>query len=215
LKRTFWILVLAAVAAAFVSLTAGAQVPETAPAATPTYKYSVYGGLSYTSLNQVNQSRHGLLGGKLTVTRDWGKYFAVMVSGDYDRTPAGGASPGSAATATSPAYPGEPANPGDPSVYTLLAGPEIHANVYGPIDALFFLELGVEHTGGEAMNPSTSVAGGFGGGALYRLNSRWAIQATGDRVGASFSLSNNTTQLGYSTHRTWNPRGTIGVVFRF
>ncbi len=73
----------------------------------------------------------------------------------------------------------------------------------------------MEHTGGENMNPSTSFAGGFGGGMQYDLNRRWAIEVTGDRVGASFSLINNSSQLGYSTHRTWNPRATVGVVFRF
>ncbi len=199
LKRTLWIVVLAAGAAAFVPLAAGAQVPEAAPPVAPSYKYSVYGGFAYTSLNQLNLSRHGLLGGKVTVTRDWGKYFALMASGDYYKPSAGSL----------------PANPGDPSVYSFLAGPEVHANIYGPVDALFFVELGLEHTGGEQMNPSTSFAGGFGGGALYHLNSRWAIEVTGDRVGASFSLANNSSQLGYSSHRTWDPRATIGAVFRF
>lgn len=185
----------------FLPLTVAAQTaPEAGPPTVTSYKYSVYGGLAYTSLNQVNLSRYGLLGGKVTVTRDWGKYFALMASGDYYKAPAGSSSPG---------------NPGDPSVYSILAGPQIHANLYGNLDGLVFAELGMEHTGGEGMSPSSSFAGGFGGGLLYRLNQRWAIQATGDRVGASFSLNNNTPQLGYSTHRTWNPRATVGVVFRF
>lgn len=195
-----------AVAAALLPLTATAQaVPEAAPPAAPSYKYSVYAGLGYTSINQVNQSRHGLLGPKVTVTRDWGKYFAVRVSGDYDKLSAGGGGESLS----------QGGNPGDPSVYTVLAGPEIHANIWGPLDGLFFLELGMEHTGGEGMDPASSVAGGFGGGMLYHLSQRLAIQATGDRVGASFSLDNNTPQLGNSTNRTWNGRGTIGVVFRF
>lgn len=201
MNRTFWFSILAAVAAVLLPLTAAAQaVPEAGPPTAPSYKYSVYGGFAYTSLNQVNLSRYGLMGGKVMVSRDYGKYFAVMGTGDYYKLPAGSSSPG---------------NPGNPSVYSVLAGPEIHANLYGNFDGLVFAELGVEHTGGEGMSPSTSFAGGFGGGMLYRLNQRFAIQATGDRVAASFSLNNNTKELGYSTHRTWNPRGTIGVVFRF
>lgn len=210
MKRTFWFPILAAVAAVYLPMTAAAQaVPEAGPPTAPTYKYSVYGGFAYTSLNQVNLSRHGLLGGKVMVTRDWGKYFALMASGDYYKPSVGSSTAGTNGTA------GIPANPGDPSVYSALAGPEIHANLYGRIDGLFFGELGLEHTGGENMIPSTSFAGGFGGGLLYRLNQRWSIQATGDRVAASFSLNNNTPQLGYSTHRTWNPRATVGAVFRF
>jgi hypothetical protein len=41
------------------------------------------------------------------------------------------------------------------------------------------------------------------------------VQLTGDRVGASFSLPNNNPVLANSTHRTWNARGTLGVVYRF
>lgn len=211
MKRTFWFSVLAAIAAALVPMTAAAQaVPEAGPPTATTYKYSVYGGFAYTSLNQVNESRHGLMGGKVMVTRDFGKYFAVMATGDYYKPPLGGSS-SSGVNGNA----GLPANPGNPSVYSALAGPEIHANIYGPVDALLFAELGMEHTGGENMIPSSSFAGGFGGGMSYHLNDRWAIEAVGDRVGASFSLNNSTPQLAYSTHRTWNPRGTIGVVFRF
>jgi len=42
-----------------------------------------------------------------------------------------------------------------------------------------------------------------------------AIRLDGDRVAGSFSLDNNTPQLSNSTHRTWNARATIGVVYRF
>jgi hypothetical protein len=42
-----------------------------------------------------------------------------------------------------------------------------------------------------------------------------ALRLAADRVGASFSLANNTPQLAYSTHLTWNVRATLGVVYRF
>ena len=184
--------------AASLSLPVAAQaVPESGPPATASYKWEVYGGFAYTSLNQVNLSRHGLIGGEVAVTRDWGRYFGVRAAGDYFKTPTG------------------TGNPGNPSVYTALAGPEIHANLYGNLDGLIFAELGMEHTGGEGMSPSSSFAGGFGGGMSYRLSNRLSIRATGDRVAGSFSLSNNTPQQSFSSHKSWNPRGTIGVVYRF
>ena len=65
------------------------------------------------------------------------------------------------------------------------------------------------------MTPNISFAGGFGGGLTYNLSRNWAVRLTGDRVGASFSLPNNTPELSYSTNRTWNARATIGVVYRF
>ena len=203
LKRTLLFVLLAAVAAALAPVTAAGQVnPEAAPVPqqAPAYKYDVYAGFAYTSLDQVNLSRYGLIGGKVSVTRDWGKYFGLMGTVDYYRTPISSRSPG---------------NPGDPSVYSFLVGPEIHAVLYENVSGILFAELGGEHTGGEHMTPNISFAGGFGGGMSYRLTDRFAIRATGDRLAGSFSLSGNTPQLGYSTHRTWNPRATIGVVYRF
>ena len=102
-------------------------------------------------------------------------------------------------------------NPGDPSVYTFMVAPEIHANLYEQLSGLFFAEVGGEHTGGEQMQPSISFAGGFGGGLEYALTSRIAIRAEGDRVAGSFTLTNDLPGYGYSTHRTWNARGTIGL----
>jgi len=206
LKRTFRFLLFAVAGGAITAMPAASQVnPEAAPgpAQTPSYKYNVYAGFAYTSLNQVNLSRYGLMGGKLMVTRDWGKYFGLMGAVDYYRPPLGHPAPG---------FQG---NPGDPSVYSFLIGPEIHATLYQSLSGLFFAELGGEHTGGEAMIPDTSFAGGFGGGLEWKINDRFAVRAMGDRVGASFSLINNTSQLANSTHRTWNARGTIGVVYRF
>jgi opacity protein-like surface antigen len=198
LKKSFLFSCLAALAAASLSLSAAAQaVPESAPPATAAYKWEGYAGFSYTSLNQVNQSRYGLLGGQAAVNRNWGKYFGVRVSGDYNKPALGSG------------------NPGNPSMYSILAGPEIHANLYGNLSGLFFGELGMAHTGGEGMIPSSSVAGGFGGGMAYRLTDRLSIRATGDRLAASFSPIDNTPQLALSTHRTWNPRATIGVAYRF
>jgi hypothetical protein len=199
LKRTSLLSILAVIPTLLLPVAVSGQAVPPAPPPAP-HRYEVYAGLAYTSLNQVNQSRYGLIGGKVSVTRDWGKYFGLMASGDYYK-PATGS--------------GKPGNPGNPSVYSFMVGPEFHADLYGNLSGQFFMELGGMHTGGENMTPNLSFAGGFGGGMTYRLNDRWAIRATGDRVAASFSLSNNTPQLSYSSHITWNARGTVGVVYRF
>lgn len=204
LKRTFLFLILAAVAAALAPIAAFAQVnPEAAPGpeqSGPTYKYEAYLGAAYTRIRQVPVSYSGLVGGKASLARDWGKYFELMGSADYYTVGTGHSGI---------------ANPGHPTVYTFLVGPGLHADIYGNLSGQVFAELGGEHTGGESMTPTISFAGGFGGGLAYHLTPKWAVQLNGDRVGASFSLPNNNSQQAYSTNRTWNARVTIGVAYRF
>jgi len=201
--------ILAVIPAILMPLSAVSQVaPDegTAPAAKaqPAYKYEVYAGFGYTSINQVNQSRYGLMGVDLSVTRDWGRYFGLTGMANYYKPAlsfgSGGANDG---------------NPGDPSVYEALVGPELHANLYEKLSGFFRGGLGVEHTSGEGETPKISFAGGFGGGLTYNLSQRLAIRASGDKIGASFSVRNNTPALGNSPHRTWNSSGTIGIVYRF
>jgi hypothetical protein len=195
LKRTLVLTVLAALLA----VAASAQV-EAPPPASGGPKYEVYVGAAYTRLKQVPNSYSGLVGGKATLGRDLGKYFQLFGSVDYYSLGTGHS---------------DYQNKGNPTVYTFMVGPQVHATLYGNLSGLVFGELGGEHTGNENMTPSISFAGGFGGGLKYRLSHRWAVQLTADRVGASFSLPNNTAELGYSTHRTWNARYTGGVVYHF
>ncbi len=75
--------------------------------------------------------------------------------------------------------------------------------------------LGGEHTGGTGQTPDISFAGGFGGGVEYKWSQRILIRPPGDRIASSFSLINNSDQLGNSPHRLWNARGGIGVAYRF
>jgi hypothetical protein len=204
LKRTFLFSILAVVWAALMPQPAASQVnPEAAPSSEQggaAYKYEVYAGAAYTRLRQVPNSYSGLLGGKVSLARDWGKYFQLMGSGDYYSVGTGHSGISS---------------PGHPTVYTFLVGPALHADIYGKVSGLIFAQVGGEHTGGENLSPSISFAGGFGGGLTYSLFRNFAVQLTGDRVAASFSLPNTTSQLAYSTNRTWNARGTLGVVYRF
>jgi hypothetical protein len=203
LKRTILFPILALAAAALLPLAAAGQVnPEAAPGpgqAAP-YKYEVYAGGAYTRFRQATESYSGLVGGKVSVARDWGKYFQLVASGDYYTVGTG--------------HENLP-SPGHPSIYSFMVGPGVHANLYGNLSGEVFAEVGGEHTGGEGMTPNIAFAGGFGGGLTYDLGHKLAVRLAGDRVGASFSLANNTPQLAYSTHLTWNARGTIGVVYRF
>ena len=206
MKRTILLQILALVAAAIAPLAAAGQVNPDADKGSgqseATYKYEIYVGAAYSRLRQVPDSYSGLVGGKASLARDWGKYFQMIGSVDYYRLGTGHSNLPS---------------PGNPSIYTFMVGPAVHATIYDNLSGVFFTELGAEHTGGENMSPNISFAGGFGGGLAYNLTRNLALQLTGDRVAGSFPLPNpqNLPQQGYSTHRTWNARGTFGVVYRF
>jgi hypothetical protein len=202
LKRTLLFLLVAVVPAGLMPLRAIGQVnPEAAPGqAQAAPRYEVFAGVAYSRMRQVPVSYSGLVGGKVSVARDWGKYFQLMASGDYYKLGTGRS---------------EIPNKGNPSIYTFLVGPALHATLYENLSGVIFGEIGGEHTGGERMTPTISFAGGFGGGLAYNLSRNWAVQLTGDRVAASFSLPNNNPVLANSTSRTWNARGTFGVVYRF
>jgi hypothetical protein len=205
LKRTFLLTILAVVPAVLMPL---AIIGQVAPDATPgpagprvaPVKYEVFVGYGYSSLRQVNQSRYGLQGVNVAFTRDWGKHFGVTAEGDYYKYAIGH---------------GSIKNPGNPMIIEALAGPEFHINIYGNANGFLHALLGVEHTGGEGMTPDLSFAGGIGGGMTYDLSRHWGLRASGNRIGASFSPNNNTPDLAYSPHRTWNSSGTFGVIYKF
>jgi hypothetical protein len=182
-------------------MTASAQVsPESGSKAnnvTGFKKYSIFVGAGYTSLNQVNQSRYGLIGFDAEASRNWGRFFAVDVDGGFYPTSAGSG------------------NPGKPSVSMVLAGPELHGTIFENWSVYVRALLGGEHTGGEGMTPSVSFAGGWGGGVQHDMGPHFAIRLGGDDIASSFSLTNNSPQLGYSPHRRWNSRGQIGIMYRF
>jgi hypothetical protein len=197
LKSKWLILLLAA----GMPLAAMAQIAKEKPAPVDNpdaaLKWKVYVGAGYTSLNQVNQSRYGLIGVNIAVSRDLGRFFAVTADGAY--------------------YPSSYAsgNPGNPKVSNVLFGPEVHGPIFEKWSVFGRALIGGEHTGGTQQTPDISFAGGVGGGVDYQWSHRLLIRVSGDDIGASFSLTDNTPQLGYSPHRTWNPRGGIGVVYRF
>ncbi len=202
MKRTFLLSILALVSAALLPLAASSQV---APArgsrsvdqGESTEKWSVFGGMGYSSLNHVNLSRSGLLGVEVDVTRNFGKYFGIMADGSYYK------------------YAIVSGNPGHPSLDSLLFGPELHAPLFKQYGVFVHALIGGEHSAGESQTPNISFAGGFGGGMEYKLGSRLSIRAGGDYIGASFSPINNSKQLGYSPHLTFNDRATFGARYSF
>jgi hypothetical protein len=206
LKRTFLFSILAMVVAALMPLAATCQNSQSSRAAstdetTRTFKYQAYVGYGYSSLNQVNESRYGLSGVTASVTRDWGRYFGVTAEGDYYKYPF---STPEVANSTI-----------TPSVESVLFGPVVHANIYGKFDGFVHGLLGGEHTAGASQTPNISFAGGFGGGVDYALTPRFSIRASGDLIGASFSLTGNSPELGNSPHKTWDSRAGFGVVYHF
>jgi len=209
LKRKLLLTILAVVPAALMPLAAASQVapasePASAERVEPTYKYEIYAGYGYTSLNQLNGSRHGLQGVNLSVTRVWGKYYGITADGAHYQYGMGS---------------GNPCPPGmtscTPSVDEVLFGPLLHANLYKRSSLFVHALLGGEHTGGENMTPNISFAAGVGGGAEYKLSPHFAVRASGDYIGASFSVRGNSSSLGYSPHRSFDSRATIGVVYKF
>lgn len=197
MKRKWLLLcILAVFPAALLSQIAPDRAPR-ADRGEPTFNYQVYAGFAYTSLNQVNQSRYGLIGANIDVSRNFGRYFALTADGAYFPT----------------SY--ASGNPGTPKVSMLLGGPELHAPLYGKVNAYLRALIGGEHTGGESMTPKVSFAGGIGGGLEVAMSPRWAVRMGGDDILSSFSERNNSAQLGYSPHRRANARAGIGVVYRF
>jgi hypothetical protein len=197
---------LALVPAALLPMAANSQASQSggsnsSEAPERTFKYEVYAGYAYTSLNQVNQSRFGLSGANVSVTRNFGRYFGVTAEGDFYNVAFG-----------SPEVVGSTAKP---TVDSVLLGPVLHANIYGHFSGFMHGLLGGEHTGGESQTPNISFAGGFGGGMEYSVTPRISIRASGDIIGASFSLTQNSPELSNSPHRTWDSRASIGAVYHF
>ncbi|MGO9317462.1 MAG: hypothetical protein ACLPXT_00200 [Terracidiphilus sp.] len=213
MKRKLLLAILAIIPALFMPLAATSQLIHArhreAPAEKPTaaHKYEVFAGYGYTSLNQVSQSRYGLQGVNISVTRDWGRFFGLTADGAYYKYPlkTGGA--------------GSDVNPGDPSVNLYLMGPVLHAPIFGHVDGYLHALLGVAHTGGENATPDVSFAGGYGGGLDYKLFHNLSLRLGGDDIQSSFLANANSSVCGTgsncSAHKHGNSRAEFGVVYKF
>lgn len=199
MKRKFSFAILAVVSALFMPQVATCQVAPDRPAhpekAEPEIKWEAFAGYGYTSLNQVQQSRNGLQGVNLAVTRNWGKHFGLTADGGYY------------------AYTYDATNPGNPTVDMALFGPVFHASLFEHLEGFVHVLLGGEHTAGDGTIPKLSFAGGAGGGFDYKLNPKFALRFSGDDIASSFVQDPN--HLGYSPHLHRNARAAVGVVYRF
>lgn len=167
------------------------------PASDVDYKYLFYAGVGYTSLNQVNQSRYGLIGADFEVSREFGRYFAITADGAFYSQSVGSG------------------NPGTPQVDQVLFGPELHGNIFDRWSVFARALIGGEHSGGEGQTPNISFAGGGGAGIEYAVSPRWVIRLSGDDIAAAFSVRNNTPALALSPHTTRNARASLGIGYRF
>ncbi|HEV2213744.1 MAG TPA: hypothetical protein VGR64_00560 [Terracidiphilus sp.] len=200
MKKKLAMFVFAAFVAAIAAQSAQGQLSEEQPkppATGPTYKYVAFVGWGYSSLNQVNQSRSGVMGVSASVQRNFGRFFAITAEGGHY----------SIATTESNAV------VGSPSVDLFLVGPEVRAPLFGPVDVFAHALLGGAHTGNVSIQPTVSFAGGMGLGADYNLNKRWAIRLSGDDIESSFTLV--PFQPGDSPHKRWNARASFGVAYKF
>ncbi|MGC9159517.1 MAG: hypothetical protein ACP5FH_11050 [Terracidiphilus sp.] len=201
MKRKLLLSILAAFSVVLLPLAASSQIVSEYEEASsvrsvPSVKYELFAGYGYTSLNQVEQSRRGLQGINVSVTRDWGKYLGLTADGGYYPSTLGSG------------------NPGSPSVDVILAGPVLHAHLFWRLD--FFVRglLGVEHTGGEAGGtPVVSFAGGPGAGMDYQFRPHLSLRLLGDDIISSYVEDPN--HLGYSPHEYSNSRLSIGLVYKF
>ena len=198
LKRKLFIGILAGAAALLTPAAASCQLaPEKSPSqqVEPEYKYQAFVGVGYTSLNQVSQSNSGLVGVTASLTRNWGKYLGVTLDGGHYQ------------------WVVTRANPEAASVNLYLAGPEFHAPLYEKVSIFAHGLIGAAHTGGVAIYPNYSFAGGVGLGLDYQLKNHFGLRAYGDDIGSSFSIT--PFQRGDSPHRRFNARASIGLTYKF
>ena len=220
MKRKFLLALLAIVSATIMPLAATSQLihsrhAEKAPERpVASHKYEIFAGYSYTSMNQVYQSRYGLQGVNLSVTRDWGRFFGLTADGAYYKYPL-----------SHPAIENSPQLA--PWVDAVLLGPVVHAPLFGHYDGFFRVLLGAEHTGftgtpSASAYPNLSFAGGIGAGLDYKLSNHFSMRASGDDITSSFvapiyppGYSGCTTTSGCSPNKHRSSRAEFGVVYKF
>jgi len=222
LKRKFLLAILAIVSAAIMPLAATGQIIHSRHRETPadkpvaSHKYEIFAGYSYTSMNQVNESRYGLQGVNLSVTRDWGRFFGLTADGVYYKYPLSHPAIQNSGSLT-------------PWVDGVLLGPVLHAPLFGHYEGFFRVLLGAEHTGftgspsGTTAYPNLSFAGGIGAGLDYKLSNHFYMRASGDDITSSFvapvypnSYGSGCMQnSGCSPHKHRSSRAEFGVVYKF
>ena len=219
MKRKLLLAILAIVAATFLPLPASSQFlhvlhrhrDRDAPAEKPVaaHKYEIFAGYGYTSMSQVNQSRYGLQGANVSVTRDWGRFFGITADGAYYKYPL--------------SHPAIRNSTMAPSLDAVLFGPVVHAHLFKNYEGFARVLLGVEHIGGVNAYPNLSFAGGVGVGVDRKVTSHFFLRASGDDIAASFvapvypagSGQVCTTTSNCSPHERRSSRASFGLVYKF
>ncbi len=213
MKRKLLFTILAVVAVALLPTTATGQkfffhhhkAPAAAEQTKAAYKYTAFAGYGYTSLNNLDQSRNGLMGVNLSLTRNLGRFFGVTADGgSYFK-------------------PYNSVNPGNPVVDMFFLGPEVHAPLFGKTSGFFRALLGGEHLSTDSTIPPTtpniSFAGGVGGGLDYRLSHRIGLRISGDDIESSFNANANAgvcpPSADCSPHKTRSSRVDFGFTYKF
>jgi len=211
--------ILAIVAATFLPLPASSQFlhvlhrhrDREAPAEKPVaaHKYEIFSGYGYTSMAQVNQSRYGLQGANVSVTRDWGRFFGITADGAFYKYPI--------------SHPAIRNSTLVPSLDAVMFGPVVHAHLFKNYEGYFHVLLGAEHIGGVNAYPNISFAGGIGCGVDRKLTQHISLRLGGDDIASSFvapvypagSGQVCTTTSNCSPHERRSSRAEFGVVYKF
>jgi hypothetical protein len=191
-KGKFWLSVVAfALPVAFSGVTAVGQVAKPVAEAANTFqRYELYGGVAYSSANQVKGSS-ALIGYNLGADAKLKKWFGGVA--DYGWY---GASSGVA----------------KPTVTTFLAGPEFYIPS-GSLTGFLHVMFGGAHTGYTGTIPDVSFAYAVGGGFSYKVRDHWAVRLSGDGIVSSFVYDPN--KQNFSPHARANGRAVAGVAYRF
>ena len=176
MKRKLLLSVLAVVPAIFMPLAATSQLHPRSSGATPeklstSYKYEIFAGYGYTSLNQVNKSETDCRVSDLSVTRDWGKFFGLTADGGYYKYPYDACHPKALATL---------------HWMSCCSGRCFIPASSEHVRWFFSRAAWREHIGGVNAIPKISFAGGTGGGLDYRLNPHLVLRPSGDDIASSF-----------------------------
>jgi len=173
-----------------VSLAGQVAKPTAADTTVAFDRYEVFGGVAYSSANQVKGSS-ALIGFNLGADAKLRRWFGGTFDfGQY----------------------GHSSGVAEPTVTTFLAGPEFYITS-DKITGFAHVLFGGAHTGGVGAQPDVSFAYSGGGGFEYAVSNKLAVRVSGDGIFSSFVL--DPTNQGYSAHLRVNARAVGGVAYHF
>ena len=184
-----------------ISVAAQVSVSDSSDEGGKPSRYDIFVGAGFTTQNQIVHSHGFLVGPSAGITRNFGKYFGLNAQGSY--TPHSLPSANMSESGLAPTY------------VQILAGPELHAQVYDNFSGNVHILFGGSHTYGTGVTGSPSVAFSYGLGAAldYRLTPRFSLRWSTDHVRTA-NVQGNTTS-GNSLHGYSNIQTAFGVVYHW